>query len=105
MSGHAQAAVPSQLPYKIGRQRSATRTLHQELSKSTFPPRTLITFRNQHTANSRAEETETNHPVYGQDGVQTTYALTRSARYPTRHLLQLYTSRRLADKTCTKKNQ
>ncbi|KAF2345766.1 hypothetical protein FHG87_023478 [Trinorchestia longiramus] len=36
MSGHAQAAVSSQLPYIMRRQRSASHTLHQELPKSTL---------------------------------------------------------------------
>ncbi|KAF2350525.1 hypothetical protein FHG87_018719 [Trinorchestia longiramus] len=94
MSNHAQAAEPSQLPYIMRLQRSASHTLHQELPKSTYLLRTFITSRNQHTANSRVKEAETNHLVCRQDGAQTTYALTRSARAPTRHALQLYTSRR-----------
>ncbi|KAF2356492.1 hypothetical protein FHG87_012756 [Trinorchestia longiramus] len=49
MSGHAQAAVPSQLPYIMGLQCSASHTLHQELPKSTYLLRTLITCRNQHS--------------------------------------------------------
>ncbi|KAF2346238.1 hypothetical protein FHG87_023006 [Trinorchestia longiramus] len=43
MSGHAQAAEPSQPPYITKLQRSASRTLYQALPKSTSPPRTLIT--------------------------------------------------------------
>ncbi|KAF2350421.1 hypothetical protein FHG87_018821 [Trinorchestia longiramus] len=101
MSGHAQAAVPSQLPYKIGRQRSVSQTLHQELPKSTSPPTTLITRTTQLTADSRGNR---NQPSCLRTGwSQTTYALTRSARAPTRHVLQLYTSWCPADKTCATK--
>ncbi|KAF2363191.1 hypothetical protein FHG87_006049 [Trinorchestia longiramus] len=70
MSSHAQAAVPSQPLYIMRRQRSASHTLHQALPKSTSPARTFITCRNQHTANSRAKEAETSHPVCGQDGLK-----------------------------------
>ncbi|KAF2350309.1 hypothetical protein FHG87_018935 [Trinorchestia longiramus] len=63
MSGHAQAAVPSQLPYIMGQQCSASHTLHQELRKSTYPLRTLITCRNQHTTDNRLKEEETSHPA------------------------------------------
>ncbi|KAF2355014.1 hypothetical protein FHG87_014232 [Trinorchestia longiramus] len=50
--------------------------------KVNISTRTLITRRNQLTANSRAKEAETSHPVCGQDGAQTTHALI-SSRAPT----------------------
>ncbi|KAF2345985.1 hypothetical protein FHG87_023259 [Trinorchestia longiramus] len=74
------AAEPSQPPNIRRLKRSASRTLYQALPKSTSPPRTVITSRTQHTANSRTEKAEASNPVCGQDGAQTTHALTRTTR-------------------------
>ncbi|KAF2344291.1 hypothetical protein FHG87_024953, partial [Trinorchestia longiramus] len=61
-------------------------TLYPALPKSTSLSRTLITCRNQHTANSRAEETETSHPVCGQDGGSNDLRINKN------YALELYTS-------------
>ncbi|KAF2343678.1 hypothetical protein FHG87_025566 [Trinorchestia longiramus] len=71
---------------------SFSRIRYQALPKSTSPPRTVNTRRTQPTAYSRAKKDEISHPICGQDGAQTTHTLTRT------HVLQLYTSLRIAGK-------
>ncbi|KAF2361566.1 hypothetical protein FHG87_007676 [Trinorchestia longiramus] len=93
----------------------ASHTLRQELSKSTSPASTLITFRNQHPANSRAEESR-NQPSCLRTGWGSNNSRTnKKCTLPTRYALQLYTSQRTTGKmsvpqhsdvkTCAKKNQ
>ncbi|KAF2343188.1 hypothetical protein FHG87_026056 [Trinorchestia longiramus] len=93
----------SQPPYIMRLQRSASQTLYPALPKSTSLSRILITCKNQHTANSRAKETETSHPVCGQDGGSNDLRINKN------YALELYTSQQdvrtpvLDDGTCTTK--
>ncbi|KAF2346552.1 hypothetical protein FHG87_022692 [Trinorchestia longiramus] len=92
MSGHAQAAKPSQLPYIIGLQCSASHTLHQELPKSTYLLRTLITCRNQHSL----EQSKGKKPaILSADRMGLNNPRTnKKCTLPTCQALQLYISQR-----------
>ncbi|KAF2358571.1 hypothetical protein FHG87_010677 [Trinorchestia longiramus] len=80
MSGHAQAAVPSQLPYTMRLQTRHTQTLYQALRKSTSPQK--LSSPEQLNSQLRAEQRKQKPAILSVDrmGAQTTYALTRIMR-------------------------